>query len=55
MFFLPLRRGRGDRVQELRDCSAFVGVRVAVLNIDHVDDGWRNAEEDEVDRGLDAI
>ena len=46
VFFCALCWGRRDRVQELRNCGALVSVRVAVLNIDHVDDKWRNAEED---------
>jgi len=46
VFFCALCRGRGDGVQELGNCSALVSVRVAVLNIDHVDDKWRDAEED---------
>ena len=55
VFFLTFCWRRRDGVQELGNCGTLVGVRVAVLDIDHVDGGWRNAGEDEVDRDLDAI
>ena len=41
VFFLTLCWGRRDGVQELRNCGALVGVRVAVLDIDHVDGRWQ--------------
>ena len=43
---------RRDGVQELRNCGALVSVRVAVLNIDHVDNRWHDVEEDEAFGGF---
>ena len=50
MFFCAFCWGRRDRVQELRNCGALVSVRVAVLNIDHVDDKWQNGKRMERQR-----
>jgi len=45
VFFLTFCGGRRDGIQELRNSSAFVKVRVAVLNIDHGDDQLWNVRE----------